>query len=505
MQPLERETSIPGGSDVLLPKASERPLFEITVEHAPVGIAHFDHSGRFLFVNPQLCAMLGLTRDELLEKTFQEISFADDLPRCLEMTKRLAAGEIPRYSLEKRFMRPDGSLVPARVMVTMVRDSVTDPSFFIGIVEDLSEQQEAVEARRAAEERLELALEASGTGIFRYDCVSEALEWSNGLGRLLGFPEGDGSQAIERLNTAVHPDDLPQVRAAYERSATQGVDFEEEFRVVRPDGTVRWVSDRARITLDASGRPKYLTGACVDITKRREAESARAQMLESERAARADTARAMALRDEVLAIVAHDLRNPLHAVLLGIELVQRSALGMDALIRDLLDATHIEIGRLPVVPAAMSVRAVVEDALAMSTKQALERGLTLEADVPHDLPDVRADRNRILQVLGNLVGNAVKFTPSPGRITIRARRLDDFIELAVVDTGRGIAAHDLPHVFDRYWQGDRRSREGVGLGLAIVRGLVEAHGSQIEVESNVGEGSTFRFRLPLYQATSPNG
>jgi signal transduction histidine kinase len=210
----------------------------------------------------------------------------------------------------------------------------------------------------------------------------------------------------------------------------------------------------------------------------------------------------MALRDEVLAIVAHDLRNPLHAVLLGIELVQRSALGMDALIRDLLDATHIEIGRLPIVPAAVSMSAVIDDTLATSAKQALERGLTLEGDVAADLPIVKADRNRILQVLDNLVGNAMKFTPRSGRVTIRARRLDDGVELAVVDTGRGIAPSDLPHVFDRYWQGERETREGVGLGLAIVRGLIEAHGSHVEVDSKVGEGSTFRFTLPVYESTS---
>jgi len=501
-QPLERQTSISRGREAR-PGVSERPPFESTVEHAPVGIAHFDHSGRFLFVNPRLCALLGLTRDELLQKTFQEVSFADDLPHCLAMTHRLAAGEIPRYTLEKRFTRPDGSLISTRVLVTMVRGTPREPSFFIGIVEDLSEQQEIDEARRAAEERLELALDASRTGIYRYDFASEALEWSNGLARLLGFPEGDRLQSLDRLLRTIHPEDLQQVLDAYERSAKQGHDFDEEFRVVLPDGSVRWISDRARMTLDASGRPKYLTGACVDVTKRREAETARAQMRERERVAHADTARAMALRDEVLAIVAHDLRNPLHAVLLGIELVQRSALGMDALIRDLLDATHIEIGRLPIVPAAVSMSAVIDDTLATSAKQALERGLTLEGDVAADLPIVKADRNRILQVLDNLVGNAMKFTPRSGRVTIRARRLDDGVELAVVDTGRGIAPSDLPYVFDRYWQGEREAREGVGLGLAIVRGLIEAHGSHVEVDSKVGEGSTFRFTLPVYESTSP--
>jgi signal transduction histidine kinase len=227
-------------------------------------------------------------------------------------------------------------------------------------------------------------------------------------------------------------------------------------------------------------------------------------LFESERVARGEAERAIALRDEVLAIVAHDLRNPLHAILLGAELLQRSARGMDALIRDLLDATQIKIGHLPIVMAPTSVPTLVDDAVATLASQAIERGLLLATDIADDVPAVSADRSRIVRVLDNLVGNAMKFTQSGGRITIRARRAGAFVELAVEDTGYGISPAELPHVFERYWQGSAGARQGMGLGLSIVRGLVEAHGGRVDVESRVNEGSSFKFTLPVYQPPEPN-
>jgi PAS domain S-box-containing protein len=372
------------------------PRFDITVDRAPVGIAHFDATGRFLFANPQLCTIFGLTRDAVLAKTFQEISFPDDLPRCVAMTRQLAAGAIPRYTLEKRFRRADGSFVFTRVIVTAVRADDGSPLFFLGVVEDLSEQ---------------------------------------------------------------------------------------------------WEAERAR----------------------REAEAGRVALLERERAARAEAERASRVRDEILAVVAHDLRNPLQTILMSasaalevplteeehvlhISLIQRAARRMNALIRDLLDVTLIETGRLAIAPAPASVGAMVAEMLESVAPLAAERGVRLEADVPPGLPDVWADRDRVVQVLGNLVENAIKFTASAGRIVVRSRPAGAFVEAEVEDTGCGIAAEHLPHVFDRYWQADRGAHRGVGLGLAIVRGIVEAHGGHIAVESRLGEGTTFRFTLPACDA-----
>jgi PAS domain S-box-containing protein len=488
-----------------------------TIDRAPVGIAHFDHSGRFIFVNPQLCTIFGLTHEEVLRKTFQEVSSPEDLPRCMSLTQQLGVGLIPKYTTEKRFMRPDGSFVYSRVIVTAVRDESGLIQFFLGIVEDLSEQWEIEQQRRAAEDRLRLALEASGAGIFRYDFRTEALDYSNNLNRVFGFPPDEPLQDLDRLLSAIHPDDLPGVLELYQRSATEGADFDHEFRVVWPDGTVRWVSDRAKMTLGDDGQAHYLTGACIDITARREAESQREALLAAERKARADAERATRMRDEVLAVVAHDLRNPVHTIVVStavlgalpesnhadrrkqVDVIQRNARSMDHLIRDLLDVAQIQMGQLAIQVAPVAVDAVVHEVVAGCLPQAAQRGLVLEADVAAGLPPMLADRGRISQVLNNLVGNALKFTTA-GRIVVSAGRNGDRIELAVSDTGCGIAASHLPKVFDRYWQSQRGGSHGVGLGLAIVRGIVEAHGGSVAVDSVLGEGTTFRCTVPVAEA-----
>jgi PAS domain S-box-containing protein len=470
--------------------------FATTVERAPVGIAHFDINGRFTQVNPQLCALFGQSREELLTRSFHEISFPDDLPRCLALTGDLIERKIPRYTVEKRFVRPDGSFIYVRVIVSAVRDQAGDVLFFLGIVEDLSEYWAAEQARRDAEERLAIALAASRTGIYRYDFTRQGLDWANGLARVFGFEDNEPLQGLDRLLGAIHPEDLPKVLESYERSATAGADFDEEFRIVRPDGSIRWISDRARMTLDESGAPRYLTGACMDVT----------DLMESRIA-----------RDEMMAVVAHDLRNPVHTIMLAagamadlglteeenrkqVALIRRAAGGMDHLIRDLLDATQIEKGQLAIQLAPTDVAAVIGDASAMCAQRAADCGITVETEVAADLPRVVADRDRVVQVLGNLLGNSIKFTGKGGRITLRAASRGPNVEVAVVDTGRGLSPDQIPKVFDRYWQADQKGRRGVGLGLAIVRGIVEAHGGTVAVESTLGKGSEFRFTLPAAPA-----
>jgi PAS domain S-box-containing protein len=485
----------------------------LTVERAPVGIAHFAVDGHFLFVNSQLCTVFGFTREELLGLTFQEISFAGDLERCLTMTKRLAAGTIAKYTMDKRFVRRDGTPVYTRVIVSAVRDADGKVEYFLGIVEDLSEQWAIEEARRATEERLHVALDASATGIYRYDFRAMALDWANNLGRVFGFSDGDRLRSRDQLLAVIHPDDLEQVLAAYARSATDGSDFDQEFRIFFPDGSIRWIADRARVTRDTNGAPAYLTGACTDVTKRHEAEAERERLLEREHAALAEAERAIRLRDDVLAIVAHDLRDPVHTIVMSaaamielelpeeqrrqqLDIIRRSGRSMDHLIRDLLDVTRIEMGGLTVHLSRVRLAQVIDEVVVAFDAQVRQRALSIDADTSSQLPDVFADRDRIAQVLNNLIGNAMKFTPPHGRISVRARSVEDNVEVSVVDTGVGISPDDLARVFDRYWQADRGARQGVGLGLTIVRGIIDAHGGRIEANSRRGEGTTFRFTLP---------
>ena len=220
-------------------------------------------------------------------------------------------------------------------------------------------------------------------------------------------------------------------------------------------------------------------------------------------------------RDEMLAIVAHDLRNPLNTILMASEMVReaapiakrpaemvlRAAERMNRLIEDLLDVARLQSGGLVVRPGVEPVAQILDEAMTMLQPLATAQGITMERADAAMVPPVRADAGRILQLLSNLVGNAIKFTPVGGRITLGALPQGREVLFWVADTGPGIASEQLPHIFSRFWQVDRADRRGVGLGLAIARGIVEAHGGRIWVESRVGEGSTFLFTVPAVTET----
>lgn len=226
-----------------------------------------------------------------------------------------------------------------------------------------------------------------------------------------------------------------------------------------------------------------------------------------------DAQRATKARDEVLGVVSHDLRNPLSAIAMcsrvlvdnppADEAARRelakticdSTVWMSRMIQDLLDVSAIEAGVLSIVCANEDIGSVLARATELFTASAAGRGIELSLEVDADIPPVHADAERLAQAVANLIGNAVKFTQAGGKVRISACTRDDEIEIAVEDTGRGIADEDLPHVFDRFWH-THGGAAGTGLGLAIAKGIVEAHGGHIHVTSAVGVGSRFFILLP---------
>lgn len=228
----------------------------------------------------------------------------------------------------------------------------------------------------------------------------------------------------------------------------------------------------------------------------------------------AEARRATKLRDDVLGVVAHDLRNPLNTILLQAsslrrqdeeperrsrrpaEAIERAATRMNHLIQELLDVARMEGGGLSVELDRVSAHEVLADLVAAEEQLVTAAALELRLEVARRLPELWADRDRLLQVFENLIGNAVKFTEPGGRITVGASRRDGEVLFWVADTGAGIASTDLPYVFDRFWQARKAERGGAGLGLSIARGIVEAHRGRIWVESEVGHGSTFFFTVP---------
>lgn len=227
----------------------------------------------------------------------------------------------------------------------------------------------------------------------------------------------------------------------------------------------------------------------------------------------AQAQRAARMRDEVLGVVAHDLRNPLMAISMyahvlqeaglpakhaeWVDVVLRNTERMNALIQDLVDVSALEAGRLRVQPAPCAVGPLLAEAVQLLEPQAKAAGVVLRRGAGREPPAVLADRDRVLQVLSNLLGNAVKFTPAGGRVELAVEARGAEVAFTVRDQGPGIAADDLPRVFDRFWQGAGMRRGGAGLGLAIARGIVESHGGRIWAQSVPGAGSTFSFTLPV--------
>jgi signal transduction histidine kinase len=219
-------------------------------------------------------------------------------------------------------------------------------------------------------------------------------------------------------------------------------------------------------------------------------------------------------RDEILAIVSHDLRNPLSTISMVVALlehpmpaerhaaqldvVRRAVQRMGRLIQDLLDVNQIGSGQLSIAPEAVAAATLIEEARAGLDLHASQHGQRLEWSCAEPDFIVRADRTRVAQVLNNLVGNALKFTPPGGEVSVEVAREGDEARFCVRDTGPGIKGEDLPHIFDRFWQAEGRKRKGgVGLGLAISKGIVTAHGGRIWAASEPGNGAMFCFTLPL--------
>jgi PAS domain S-box-containing protein len=224
---------------------------------------------------------------------------------------------------------------------------------------------------------------------------------------------------------------------------------------------------------------------------------------------------AVRARDELIAVVSHDLKNPLVAILVQagllaktlenengrryVDSIQRSADRMRQLILDLLDVQTIEAGQLRMTWRQVQVFNVVEESVELMQPLAAEKEISLRHEVAADCPAVLGDRERLGQVFSNLIGNAIKFTPQGGAVTVRVQVTGSGaeLELGVEDTGSGIPADQLPHIFERYWKIEQADRMGSGLGLAIAKGIVEAHGGLLVVDSTVGRGSRFSFRLPI--------
>jgi len=372
--------------------------------------------------------------------------------------------------------------------------------------------------RRAAD-RYALALDAAGFGALEWDASSDVLEGSERFAMLLG-----GSTCVPRtladLLARVHPEDRGPLERKMRSASAEGRDAEAEFRVMRGAG-VRWIHMRMGAIRNRSGEGTSLLGIAEDISARKRSEADHEALVRRERELRSAAEQANRSKDEFLSMFSHELRSPLNAILgwnsilaarragdveIGgiVARIERSAKTQLKMVNDLLDLGRISTGKLKIEPRPIRLAPVVIAALDATRPAASAKGIELTSSVCTEPDEVFGDPDRLQQVVWNLLSNAVKFTDAGGRIEVSLRAVEGGIELDVTDGGQGISPELLPHVFDRFRQGDSsttRHTSGLGLGLALVREIVALHGGSVSAASRgVGHGAAFTVRLPVLRA-----
>jgi signal transduction histidine kinase len=365
---------------------------------------------------------------------------------------------------------------------------------------------------RAARQRqhAELALEAGRMGVWEWDLASGERRWSEGMFAVYGVDPAQGTPSTERFASLIVDEDRERLFGQIELLRRDGGVIEIEFRIRRPDtGELRWILARGAVLRDDESRAELMTGVSLDNTPRKLAEH---RLLEAD-----------ARKDEFLAMLAHELRNPLAPLTNALHLLGRSDSLADRergvlamadrqtrqlrrLVDDLLEVSRITRGKIALQCEPMLVGKSVYAAVESVSAELEHRGQRIELALPESPARVLADPARIAQVLENLLNNASKYTPRGGTIRIAVTDGPDEVEVRVTDTGVGIAADKIPFLFELFSQIDTtldRAQGGLGIGLAMVRQLVVLHGGRVSAESRgLGEGASFVIVLPRHRAPS---
>jgi len=370
---------------------------------------------------------------------------------------------------------------------------------------------------RESEERQRIAVEAAHLGVWFWNLKTDRLVWTPACKSMHGI-DPDEEVSYGRFLETLHPDDREETQRATRQALEKCTDYWVEHRVLWPDGSLHWISGTGRVLCDEACEPYRMVGVSLDITAHKRADQERAELLLRERAARAEAQAATHAKDEFLAVLSHELRAPLqsmlgwtrmlrapgvdmHKVQKGLETIERNVKLQGQLIEDLLDVSRIVAGKLQLAQERVDLADIIASAIESAKVAAQVKSIEVNATIAPLGGDVLGDPGRLLQVVSNLLLNAVKFTPDGGHIRVRLDREASQARIMVQDTGRGISPELLPYIFDRFRQAESRigrPHDGLGLGLTIVRHLVELHGGTVKAESpGEGQGATLTVRLPL--------
>ncbi|HWY30807.1 MAG TPA: MASE1 domain-containing protein [Candidatus Acidoferrum sp.] len=513
-------------------RAAERAVsesekrFRAVVEDQTDLICRFKPDGLLTFVNEAFCRFHRKSAGELIGTNFFQTLSKEDAEVPLSCINSLPKDQ-PVISFDHRLRSPDNREVWHQYRVRRLFQEKSDAWEFQTVIQDITQRKRSEQALRASEEKYRSLIDHIPDVVWTADAQGDLVYISSNAVKVLGF-------ALEELldlggqfwMNRIHTEDAPRVRQAYEKLFSDGEKFDVEYRICRKDGGWIWLHNSAFVTRPREGI-MCADGIFRDITQRRLEE---ADVQQSKEAAEA----ANRAKSQFLANMSHELRTPLNAIIGFSEILADKTFGdlnerqlkyannilnsgrhLHQLINDILDLAKVEAGRMELACNNFSVVKALSEVQSIVKTLANKKQISLEFETALELPSLFADEPKFKQIMYNLLSNAIKFTPEGGKVEVTAavpgstalnsNPAEQFLQVAVKDTGIGIAAKDQERVFQEFEQVDSsygRQQQGTGLGLALTKRLVEMHGGQIWLQSEgiEGKGSTFTFMIPISQA-----
>lgn len=489
------------------------------------GLFTVDVAGLVTFMNPAAQRIFGWTLDEILGRRMHDVthhSHPDGTPFPREECEGLRVLREGKMMSEYRdvFIRKDGTFFDVVYSSSPLRGD-GEITGLVVVFRDITERNQAEQEIRFQAHLLNAVKQA----VIATDLEGKIIFWNSFAENLYGWSSAEALGA-NILEVTPSPD-LTKQAAEIMASLQTGKSWQGEFEVRRRDGSFFPAQVNDSPIFNDKGELIGIVGVSVDNTQRRRAEEERDNLLQREQEARAEAEHANRLKDEFLATLSHELRNPLNVVIgyseilrrsdetqkhsfviRAAETIRRNALAQSRLVSDLLDLSRLQMGKLSLDRQPLSLSTVIREAIDTVGEELKAKEISLSVDLDTEILIVEGDSIRLGQIAWNLLNNAVKFTPANGEIKITLRRDGDDARLVVEDSGQGIQPEFLPHVFEIFRQADAsssRRQGGMGIGLALVKQIAELHDGRVEADSaGVDRGARFTVWIPLHKS-DPDG
>lgn len=490
--------------DNIITNAEERGYFLDMAHEAMVVLSA---QGDILRVNKTFHTLTGLTREELESLSFADLFGEEDKHTTKAKMQALGVGDEATIDFEARIQKSDGE----RKWVAWRAQRQAEFIYCIGRdISGIKMQEEALHQREA---QLEEAESIARMGHWQWALGQENISWSDEIYKMFGFTPSEFNPTIDSMTALINRQDLARFNQAFERALIEGNAYDMEFSIKRPTGEVRYIHCEGRCKTDEDGDVWALYGIMQDMTER--------VLYEQELKGAKDSAeRAYNAKSQFLANMSHELRTPLNAIIGFSEMMQQQLLGpigtekyleyvggiresgghLLDLISDILDMSKIEAGKYELVLEDFNATKSIKMAAHMMESRALDSDVKLiTAGLAGEDLKIIGDRRAFMQILLNLISNAVKFTEAGGQVSVESYRHEKYIAVKVVDNGIGIPANKLTNItrpFEQVSSSYARDHEGSGLGLSITKELIEMHGGSLQIESVLDEGTSVTVKLP---------